>query len=1050
MALSATFTANFASFYDAVDKAEAKLKDFGAGADKVGGRLNALSNSFSGVKIIQDATLMVKAVEEIGGVTKLTEKELARLGATANEAVAKMKLLGMDVPKNLQQIADQTKKANTATTDWMGSLTKIAGTLGIAFSVGAITNFIGSIFDAASAIKDLSDQWGVSTDAVQRWTGAAKQSGVETEKVGKSVQFLTEQLAEGSEGYQALLANVGLSYDKLRQMPLEDAYKEVIRAIASIKDETLQLDVAEGLLGKSAKQMVGAIRDGFLEAAAAQTVMSDETIKRLEAAQQQWETFTHAVVTYSGEMLGAVAATTKGMTKSWGNFFSTIGMAAADFFTGKSTAAAFAANRGALDDYDEILKKSHKDIVLADESSKGLGRTVKTQAQILEELRKKQEAQRQALAASTKATKDAEAAQDKYNQSVDDLVNTFRGGGAIDKANLYLTALHNSVPIAQMTAKAQKDINQAMWDAIVAFEAAGEAAPEAMYKVWIATAKAAGAIKDLQESLPTGDWIKPGSIDLGPALTLDPGYFQEQLDMLDVLWENAIKAMATAAPKINFEQSVGDLTKAFAQLGDITGGVFGEMTTDIANLVGAMNVASASSKTFQSGLANIGKGQFSTGLAQGVAGAAGIASAFQNATKETGKLTSTLNGAAIGFSVAGPWGAAVGAAAGLIKGFINAHKEAKEVKKLRNDFIEAAGGIDVFNKSAQAAGVSTEALFGAKKKGDLEAAIKSIQVALEAEGMRKAFIDFQGGVDALTSAADRAGIEMDDLFAAKTSDQVTAAIKEIEDALKFQEDAYQLAIDTAKKYGFTLEELGPAMARQELDKQAQQLFKDWEVLNSAGIDTVEITEHMADAVNAYVDQASAMGTEVPEAMRPMLQAMVDSGKLLDENGNAITDLEASGISFALSMSDGFKKLIEEVGKLTDAISRSLGLAIKEIPQPKITGEVTWDVAPIPSQPHGAEPIESYQGGTDGFKNFGAGTPVMLHGWEAVVPREESGAFATVSGGGGGAPAAAAGPSIVINAQGAFFDTPGDLQRLAARVDEALSARHGLSNKRRAG
>jgi hypothetical protein len=60
MALSATFTANFASFYDAVAKAEVTLKDFGAGADKVGGRLNALANSFSGQKIIQDATLMAK------------------------------------------------------------------------------------------------------------------------------------------------------------------------------------------------------------------------------------------------------------------------------------------------------------------------------------------------------------------------------------------------------------------------------------------------------------------------------------------------------------------------------------------------------------------------------------------------------------------------------------------------------------------------------------------------------------------------------------------------------------------------------------------------------------------------------------------------------------------------------------------------------------------------------------------------------------------------------------------------------------------------------
>jgi hypothetical protein len=147
------------------------------------------------------------------------------------------------------------------------------------------------------------------------------------------------------------------------------------------------------------------------------------------------------------------------------------------------------------------------------------------------------------------------------------------------------------------------------------------------------------------------------------------------------------------------------------------------------------------------------------------------------------------------------------------------------------------------------------------------------------------------------------------------------------------------------------------------------------------------------------------------------------------------------------MSDGFKKLIDEVGKLTDAISRSLGLAIREIPQPKVTGQVTWDVAPIPSQPHGNEPIESYQKGTDGFKNFGAGTPVMLHGWEAVVPREESGAFATVTPG-GAAPAAAL-PAIIINAQGAFFDTPESLQRLASKVGDALTAKYSVMGKLRA-
>jgi hypothetical protein len=78
--------------------------------------------------------------------------------------------------------------------------------------------------------------------------------------------------------------------------------------------------------------------------------------------------------------------------------------------------------------------------------------------------------------------------------------------------------------------------------------------------------------------------------------------------------------------------------------------------------------------------------------------------------------------------------------------------------------------------------------------------------------------------------------------------------------------------------------------------------------------------------------------------------------------------------------------------------------------------------------------QGFAGGTHGqFLNFGAGTPVVLHGWEAVVPRGE-----------------ALAPSIVINAQGAFFDTPGDLQRLADRVNDALTAKFGLQNMLRAG
>jgi len=101
MALSATFKADFASFYDAVDKAEGKLVDLGQGADKVGKRLDGMTDAFSGRKIIQEAALMEKAIGGVEGISKLTEKEIERLGKTTAEAVEKMKKLGVEVPPGL-------------------------------------------------------------------------------------------------------------------------------------------------------------------------------------------------------------------------------------------------------------------------------------------------------------------------------------------------------------------------------------------------------------------------------------------------------------------------------------------------------------------------------------------------------------------------------------------------------------------------------------------------------------------------------------------------------------------------------------------------------------------------------------------------------------------------------------------------------------------------------------------------------------------------------------------------------------------------------------
>ena len=988
MALSATFTANFSSFFDAVEKADIKLKDFGAGADKVGGRLNALANSFSGQKIIQDATLMAKAVEEIGGVTKLTEKELARLGATTNEAVAKMKALGMEVPKNLQQIADadqgrqqrHDRLAGHGREDGGGVRDRVLGRRDQELHRRACSTprvpFKTSPISGASRRSSSSSGRPRPSRAASRPRRSASRSSLSPRDWPKR-----------SPEYDALLRNIGLSGPALRAMKMEDAYREIAKAITAVTDETLQLDVAIGILGPSAKKMIGAYRDGVVEAAEAQKFMSDETIKRLAAAEDAWGKLKNAVVIQSGEMLAAVTENTKRMTSSWGTFLTVVGKGL------KSPAEAMAFLEEEAGRAMRGVQGVGRNFDLTAESGQQLTAAIKTTNQVLADNKAKTEGSTKAQQEREKALKKLAAEQDAYNKTLDAeqaainaLMDTFSGRDVIGKAEDYLQALSMSIPVQQMTAAKQADINKVMLAAIEVYEAAGETAPQVMLDLWVATLKLGDAVQTTHEDL-SALWRDFGQ---GPAVNV--------LELADLI-------QLDAAPKPGmFDGMAKDLTGAIA-----------------ASLLRAIE---GGGNLFQAAGATIGSYLLDPKQS-------GIGKAIEGwVQKLPGWLGKMINDV---IPVVGPLiGPGIAWLSNKILGFFGK----AEHQKLRDSFVAAAGGMGELREAADAAGVSLDKLGRARDTKQMQAAIKEIQDALEAEDFRAAFVTAEGGFERLIVAAGRAGVEVDRLFAARTTDEVTAAIKEIEDALKFQEDAYQLAIETAERYGFTIEELGPAMQRQELDKQAQQLYKDWEILNSAGIDTIAISDKMSESVSKYVQDAMKMGTDVPSAMRPMLEAMAKSGNLLDDNGDAITDLEEAGITFAMTMSEGFQKLIEKVGKLTEAIERSLSQAIIDIPQPVVKGRVEWDLSDLPGVVGKRFAGESFQHGTDGFQNFGSGTPAMLHGWEAVVPR------------GQGAPAAA-GTSIVINAQGAFFDTPDSLQRLANKVSDALTAKYSVMGKLRA-
>lgn len=126
----------------------------------------------------------------------------------------------------------------------------------------------------------------------------------------------------------------------------------------------------------------------------------------------------------------------------------------------------------------------------------------------------------------------------------------------------------------------------------------------------------------------------------------------------------------------------------------------------------------------------------------------------------------------------------------------------------------------------------------------------------------------------------------------------------------------QAAVD---RYKFSIEELGPAMQAQQLDAQAQQLTKDWTLLIGSGMNMAVVNEHMSGAMNDYLQQAVKTGQDVPMAMQPIIQSMIDQGLFLDSNGSKITDIKDLGVTFSMTMTEGFKLVADKLQTLLEKL-----------------------------------------------------------------------------------------------------------------------------------
>lgn len=304
------------------------------------------------------------------------------------------------------------------------------------------------------------------------------------------------------------------------------------------------------------------------------------------------------------------------------------------------------------------------------------------------------------------------------------------------------------------------------------------------------------------------------------------------------------------------------LADAFANLGQVVGGVFGGMLQIGGGVLNFM--ADLDAETYK----NMSTWEkWATAIN-------GFGNAYQSGSFGGGAMSGIGAGAALGSMIPGVGTIIGGIGGGLIGGVLGLFggdsKDKKQAEELKKQFIEAAGGLDVLKAKAAEAGISLDKLFDAKKAKEMEKAIGDIKKGLES-----------------------------------------------------WEEAENKTLAAMEKYGITIDQMGESFAQLQLDKQFGELYESYNLLTQAGADVSVVNEKMAADINAYIQNSIKAGTEIPMAMKPILESLIQQGLLFDAAGNQITDI--GQLDFAETVTQQVQAIVDAVEQLVDALKAALGL-----------------------------------------------------------------------------------------------------------------------------
>jgi hypothetical protein len=176
--------------------------------------------------------------------------------ATLEELVVRIKADTAELERGMQRANGVVQKSSGGMSGALASVTRAAGLLGVALSVGAIANYVKGVFNATAELADMAEQVGVSTQFLSAMEVQLVGTKTSAQDITQALFIMSRAIGEAADGNEALkekFDSLGIGLDNLKRQNPEQQFYTILKAVSELGTQYERTEALTAFFGRGSK-----------------------------------------------------------------------------------------------------------------------------------------------------------------------------------------------------------------------------------------------------------------------------------------------------------------------------------------------------------------------------------------------------------------------------------------------------------------------------------------------------------------------------------------------------------------------------------------------------------------------------------------------------------------------------------------------------------------------------------------------------------------------------------------------------------------------------